>query len=160
MRYVADVLASSPRKRKAQGPQQAAPPPSSQGQHASPPFSHGGSSASGTPSGRRRGHSRQRSDMSSRGMENYGRPSSRHRHSESVVSTLSGVSPTHQQGFESATPGTPGGRSAPHRLSASEKSDTRESHQHEESDTKPEDRDSADRESSSRTSSKRDDTRD
>jgi hypothetical protein len=158
---VADVPASSPRKRKAQGPQQAAPPPSSQGQHASPPFSHGGSSASGTPSGRRRGHSRQRSDLSSRGMESYGRPSSRHRHSESLVSTLSGVSPTQQQGFESATPGgTPGGRSAPHRLSTSERSDTRQSQQHEGSDTKQEDRDSADRESSSRTSSKRDDTRD
>ncbi len=158
---MADVPASSPRKRKAQGPQQAAPPPSSQSQHASPPFSHGGSSTSGTPSGRRRGHSRQRSDLSSRGMDNYGRPSSRHRHSESVVSTLSGVSPTQQQGFESVTPGgTPGARNAPHRLSASERSDARQSQLQEGSDTKQEDRDSADRESSSRTSSKRDDTRD
>jgi hypothetical protein len=158
---VADVPASSPRKRKAQGPQQAAPLPSSQTQHTSPPFSHGGSSASGTPSGRRRGHSRQRSDLSSRGMESYGRPSSRHRHSESVVSTLSGISPTHQQGFESATPGgTPSARGAPHRLSASDRSDTRQSQQHEGSETRQEDRDSADRESSSRTSSKRGDTRD
>jgi hypothetical protein len=158
---VADVPTSSPRKRKAQGPQQAAPLPSSQARHTSPPFSHGGSSASVTPSGRRRGHSRQRSDLSSRGMENYGRPSSRHRNSESVVSTLSGVSPTQQQGFESATPsGTPGGRNAPHRLSASERSDTRHSQQYDGPDTKQEDRDSADRESSSRTSSKRDDTKD
>ena len=118
--YVADVLASSPRKRKAQGPQQAAPPPSSQGQHASPPFSHGGSS-SDTPSGRRRGHSRQRSDLSSPGMESYGRPSSRHRHSESPVSTLSGVSPTQQQGFETATPeGTSSDQSALHRFRRSE----------------------------------------
>jgi hypothetical protein len=97
---------SSPKKRKAQGPQQAAPPPSSQPQFNSPPFSHGGSSATGTPSSRRR-HSRQRSDVSSRGLESYGQPSSRHRHTES------GVSPTsRQQGFDQATATTSEGVSS------------------------------------------------
>ncbi|KAF8862875.1 hypothetical protein BDZ45DRAFT_160081 [Acephala macrosclerotiorum] len=69
---------SSPKKRKATGPQQPAPPPTSQPQYTSPPFSQTGSSVSNTPSSRRRGHSRQRSDMSSRGLDFYGRPSSRH----------------------------------------------------------------------------------
>ncbi|KAH9220023.1 hypothetical protein DL95DRAFT_290718 [Leptodontidium sp. 2 PMI_412] len=68
---------SSPKKRKATGPQQAAPPPTSQPQYTSPPFS--GSSVSNTPSSRRRGHSRQRSDLSARGLDSYGRPLSRHR---------------------------------------------------------------------------------
>ncbi|KUJ15510.1 uncharacterized protein LY89DRAFT_588059 [Mollisia scopiformis] len=68
---------SSPKKRKATGPQQPAPPPTSQPQYTSPPFSRTGSSVSNTPSSRRRGHSRQRSDMSSRGLDSYGRPSSR-----------------------------------------------------------------------------------
>ncbi|KAI0181414.1 hypothetical protein GGR52DRAFT_35932 [Hypoxylon sp. FL1284] len=53
----------SPKKRKATGPQQAAPPPSQRfrsppaGQHSAIPFSN--------PPGRGRGHSRQRSDISS-----------------------------------------------------------------------------------------------
>ncbi|OTA57309.1 hypothetical protein K449DRAFT_398701 [Hypoxylon sp. EC38] len=56
----------SPKKRKATGPQQAAPPPS-QARFRSPPFGqHGGpSTLSNPPPGRRRGHSRQRSDISS-----------------------------------------------------------------------------------------------
>ncbi|KAI0096502.1 hypothetical protein F4814DRAFT_131901 [Daldinia grandis] len=56
----------SPKKRKATGPQQAPPPPS-QARFRSPPFGqHGGSSTlSNPPPGRRRGHSRQRSDVSS-----------------------------------------------------------------------------------------------
>lgn len=70
---------SSPKKRKATGPQQAAPPPTSQPQYTSPPFSQTGSSVSNTPSSRRRGHSRQRSDLSARGLDSYGRPLSRHR---------------------------------------------------------------------------------
>ncbi|KXJ96955.1 hypothetical protein Micbo1qcDRAFT_4393 [Microdochium bolleyi] len=49
----------SPRKRKATGPQQPPPPPSSQIRTRSPPFGHKSASA------RHRGHSRQRSDMSS-----------------------------------------------------------------------------------------------
>ncbi|KAI1471550.1 uncharacterized protein F4812DRAFT_183491 [Daldinia caldariorum] len=55
----------SPKKRKATGPQQAPPPPS-QARFRSPPFGqHSGSSAlSNPPPGRRRGHSRQRSDVS------------------------------------------------------------------------------------------------
>ncbi|KAK9424685.1 hypothetical protein SUNI508_03562 [Seiridium unicorne] len=57
----------SPRKRKATGPQQPAPPPNTQASRRSPPFSHsaGSSTLSNPPPGRRRGHSRQRSDMSS-----------------------------------------------------------------------------------------------
>ncbi|KAI2634280.1 hypothetical protein GGS26DRAFT_590123 [Hypomontagnella submonticulosa] len=55
----------SPKKRKATGPQPAAPPPS-QARFRSPPFGqHGGSTLSNPPPGRRRGHSRQRSDVSS-----------------------------------------------------------------------------------------------
>jgi len=91
---------SSPKKRKAQGPQQAAPPPTSQPQYTSPPFSQTGSSVSNTPSSRRRGHSRQRSDISSRGHDSYGRPTSRHRHTESGFSTQSGTSPTQPTGQE------------------------------------------------------------
>ncbi|KAI1761688.1 hypothetical protein GGR53DRAFT_459219 [Hypoxylon sp. FL1150] len=54
----------SPKKRKATGPQQAAPPPSQR--FRSPPVTHGGpTTLSNPPPGRRRGHSRQRSDISS-----------------------------------------------------------------------------------------------
>ncbi|KAI6092772.1 hypothetical protein F4821DRAFT_110856 [Hypoxylon rubiginosum] len=54
----------SPKKRKATGPQQAAPPPSQR--FRSPPIQHGGpTTLSNPPPGRRRGHSRQRSDISS-----------------------------------------------------------------------------------------------
>lgn len=76
---------SSPKKRKATGTQQAAPPPTSLPQYTSPPFSQTGSSIS-TPSSRRRGHSRQRSDMSARGLDSYGRPLSRHRHTDAAYS--------------------------------------------------------------------------
>ena len=51
----------SPRKRKATGPQPAAPAPP-QARNRSPPFSQ---QISNPPPGRRRGHSRQRSDISS-----------------------------------------------------------------------------------------------
>ncbi|KAI0378456.1 hypothetical protein F5Y04DRAFT_291030 [Hypomontagnella monticulosa] len=54
----------SPKKRKATGPQPAAPPPS-QARFRSPPFGQHGSTLSNPPPGRRRGHSRQRSDVSS-----------------------------------------------------------------------------------------------
>ncbi|KAI0137372.1 hypothetical protein BJ170DRAFT_590304 [Xylariales sp. AK1849] len=56
----------SPRKRKATGPQPAAPPPNTQARYRSPPFnqSAGSSALSNPPPGRRRGHSRQRSDVS------------------------------------------------------------------------------------------------
>ncbi|CAG8982118.1 hypothetical protein HYALB_00003210 [Hymenoscyphus albidus] len=77
---------SSPKKRKVTGPQQPAPPPTSQPQYTSPPFSQ---TRSSTPSSRRRGHSRQRSDLSARGLDSYGRPSSRHRHTEGSFSTQS-----------------------------------------------------------------------
>ncbi|KAG0645355.1 hypothetical protein D0Z07_8897 [Hyphodiscus hymeniophilus] len=76
----------SPKKRKATGPQQPAPPPTSQPQYTSPQFSQTGSSVSNTPSSRRRGHSRQRSDLSARGIDSY-RPSSRQRPTESGFAT-------------------------------------------------------------------------
>ncbi|TVY40952.1 hypothetical protein LSUB1_G003108 [Lachnellula subtilissima] len=90
---------SSPKKRKATGPQQPAPPPTSQPQYRSPPFSQAGSSVSNTPSSRRRGHSRQRSDLSARGLDSYGRPASRHRHTESSFSGQSVPSPPNQGQF-------------------------------------------------------------
>ncbi|CAJ2511505.1 Uu.00g071300.m01.CDS01 [Anthostomella pinea] len=57
----------SPRKRKATGPPQSGPPPTSQTRLRSPPFVQQGgpSMLSNPPPGRRRGHSRQRSDISS-----------------------------------------------------------------------------------------------
>ncbi|AEO71401.1 uncharacterized protein THITE_124386 [Thermothielavioides terrestris NRRL 8126] len=60
-------VGESPRKRKAPGPQQPAPPPTTTltGQrHRSPPFSHS-TGLSNPPPGRRRGHARQRSDLES-----------------------------------------------------------------------------------------------
>ncbi|KAK6612025.1 hypothetical protein H4I96_01238 [Botrytis cinerea] len=94
---------SSPKKRKATGPQQPAPHPTSLPQYTSPSFSQTGSSVSGTPSSRRRGHSRNRSDVSARGADSYGRPSSRHRHTESGFSTQSLTSPVHSQSQEQAS---------------------------------------------------------
>jgi hypothetical protein len=105
---------SSPKKRKATGPQQAAPPPTSQPQYTSPPFSQTGSSVPNTPSSRRRGHSRQRSDLSARGLESFGRPGSRHRHTESGFSTQGVASPTEAQGSE---PGTTSVSAEPRRRS-------------------------------------------
>lgn len=157
--HVADVHASSPRKRKAQGP-----PPTSQPPHLmSPSFSQGGSSTAVTPSGRRRGHSRQRSDNSSRGLDSYSRHTRSRRQSESVVSSQSGVSPTQQQGFETTAPESmSSARTGTRRTSTL---DSRHSQLYERqplptgSEMKTEDRDSAERESSSGTSSKRDDPR-
>ncbi|KAK4189998.1 hypothetical protein QBC35DRAFT_118171 [Podospora australis] len=57
-------VGESPRKRKAVGPQTAAPPPSTQ-RLRSPPFSQQSAALSNPPPGRRRGHSRQRSDLGS-----------------------------------------------------------------------------------------------
>lgn len=102
---------SSPKKRKATGAQQAAPPPTSQPQYNSPPFSQGGSSVSNTPSSRRRGHSRQRSDLSARGTESH-RPSSRHRHTESGFTSQGMGSPSGpEQGPVAAVFGEPRRRS-------------------------------------------------
>ena len=59
---------SSPKKRKAQGPHAAPPPPTSAPQsHTSPSFSHVSTSSTSTPG--RRGHARSRSDASARGTE-------------------------------------------------------------------------------------------
>lgn len=82
---------SSPRKRKATGSQQPAPPPTSQPQYTSPPFSQGSASVSSTPQGRRRGHSRQRSDVSARGFD-YGR-SNRHPKTEGGFTSRNLASP-------------------------------------------------------------------
>ena len=59
---------SSPKKRKAQGPHAAPPPPTSAPpSHTSPAFSHVSTSSTSTPG--RRGHARARSDASARGAE-------------------------------------------------------------------------------------------
>lgn len=58
-------VSESPKKRKATGPQPGAPPPSSHQRFRSPPFSHTTGSLANPPAGRRRGHARQRSDLSS-----------------------------------------------------------------------------------------------
>lgn len=100
---------SSPKKRKATGPQQPAPPPTSQPQYTSPPFSQ---TRSSTPSSRRRGHSRQRSDLSARGLDSYGRPSSRHRH-ESSFNTQSMASPRPAMSVEQVQPRRRSGGSNP-----------------------------------------------
>ncbi|KAH9881091.1 hypothetical protein J1614_001584 [Plenodomus biglobosus] len=73
---------SSPKKRKAQGPHQPAPPPTSAPQYTSPSFSHISSSSASTPG--RRGHARGRSDASQRGPEAASGPLSRR-------STVSGL---------------------------------------------------------------------
>ncbi|KAL8775522.1 MAG: hypothetical protein Q9209_000018 [Squamulea sp. 1 TL-2023] len=61
--YLRSDYTSSPKKRKATGPHQAAPAPSSGVPETSPSFSQ---TSSGSASGRRRGRSRQHSDASSR----------------------------------------------------------------------------------------------
>ncbi|KAI8931391.1 hypothetical protein NX059_011723 [Plenodomus lindquistii] len=73
---------SSPKKRKAQGPHQPAPAPTSAPQYTSPSFSHISSSSASTPG--RRGHARGRSDASQRGPEGAGGSMSRR-------STVSGL---------------------------------------------------------------------
>lgn len=95
---------SSPKKRKATGPQQPAPPPTSQPHYTSPPFSHGGSSVSNTPQARRRGHSRQRSDVSARGFGDYGR-NNRHRPEAGFTSSnLQSPIQVSEQGHHSSEP--------------------------------------------------------
>ncbi|OAL43906.1 hypothetical protein IQ07DRAFT_579274 [Pyrenochaeta sp. DS3sAY3a] len=67
---------SSPKKRKAQGQHQPAPPPTSAPQsYTSPSFSHISTSSTSTPG--RRGHARARSDASTRGPEGSSGPVSR-----------------------------------------------------------------------------------
>ncbi|OWP05636.1 hypothetical protein B2J93_1685 [Marssonina coronariae] len=107
---------SSPKKRKATGPQQSAPAPTSQPQYTSPPFSQTASSVSNTPSGRRRGHSRQQSDLSTRGLDSFGRPLSRHRH-EGGFTSRGVASPPHQQ-QSSVSTAEPCRQSGPHSVSS------------------------------------------
>jgi hypothetical protein len=59
------TVGESPRKRKAAGTQPAAPPPSQHPRLRSPPLTLHSGTLSNPPPGRRRGHSRQRSDLSS-----------------------------------------------------------------------------------------------
>ncbi|KAF1919357.1 hypothetical protein BDU57DRAFT_139210 [Ampelomyces quisqualis] len=69
-------FASSPKKRKAQGPHPPPPPPTSAPQsHTSPSFSHVSASSTSTPG--QRGHARGRSDASARGQEASSAPVSR-----------------------------------------------------------------------------------
>ncbi|KAI9046589.1 hypothetical protein LZ554_009333 [Drepanopeziza brunnea f. sp. 'monogermtubi'] len=94
---------TSPKKRKATGPQQAAPAPTSESRHTSPPFSQTGSFVSNPPSSRRRGHSR---DLPARGMDSFGRPLSRHRHdgftSQGLTSPVHSYAPEQQTNNASA----------------------------------------------------------
>lgn len=79
----------SPKKRKTTTTNQGGSGQSSQAAHeTSPPFSQ--TSSSSTPSGRRGGHSRQRSDASSRGYDTLGRPTSRQRQPESAHTSAPG----------------------------------------------------------------------
>ncbi|KAI9696067.1 MAG: hypothetical protein M1836_005898 [Candelina mexicana] len=80
---------TSPKKRKAQGGHEPKPPPS---HYTSPPFSQ--SSAASTPSGRRRAHSQQLSDVSTRAYDSHGRPVSRQRQSDAGSAPGSGTTGT------------------------------------------------------------------
>ncbi|KAI9674158.1 MAG: hypothetical protein M1817_001976 [Caeruleum heppii] len=93
---------SSPKKRKATGAHQSAPPPSqSQTSYTSPPFSQSGSAAS-TPSGRRPAHMRNRSDASSSRTYDSARPPSRPRQRDGGNGGSSG-------GLNSGAQGPPSG---------------------------------------------------
>ena len=94
--------APSPKKRRTATNQAGSGQSSQVAPETSPPFSQ--TSSSSTPSGRRGGHSRQRSDASSRGYDKLGRPTSRQRQQESTSTNAPGSgqigSTAHQ------TPGT------------------------------------------------------
>ncbi|KAL8982816.1 MAG: hypothetical protein Q9177_005159 [Variospora cf. flavescens] len=74
--YLRSDFTNSPKKRKATGAHQAAPPPSSGPPDTSPSFSH---TSSGSNSGKRQGRSRQHSDASSRAVNDP--PGARHHRS-------------------------------------------------------------------------------
>ncbi len=78
----------SPKKRKTTTNQGGSGQTSQAAHETSPPFSQ--TSSSSTPSGRRGGHSRQRSDASSRGYDTLGRPTSRQRQPESAHTSAPG----------------------------------------------------------------------
>ncbi|KAI9761554.1 MAG: hypothetical protein M4579_000945 [Chaenotheca gracillima] len=105
----ASEYTSSPKKRKAHGPHQPAPPPSSHPSQTSPSFSQTGSAAS-TP-GRRPGHSRHRSDASTRTYDSYGRAPSRPHQMESTSNSAQPGSGTtgQQSGASSASMGDASG---------------------------------------------------
>ncbi|KAF2631533.1 hypothetical protein BU25DRAFT_190490 [Macroventuria anomochaeta] len=90
---------SSPKKRKAQGPHAAPPPPTSAPQsYTSPSFSYVSTSSTSTPG--RRGHARARSDASARGAEG----------TMSRRSTVSGLANETRQSYIQDPPRAPEGR--------------------------------------------------
>lgn len=158
---MADAQISSPRKRKAQGP------PAGALSRNSPPLAFGGgSSTASTPMGRRRAHSRTDSEVSGRGPDSYSRHSDRHRHTGSLVSSRSGVSPTHPPSLDSTPSGGIPYSAGARGLHGNEQADPRRTLHHERRalppgpDMKIEEGDSAEPGSSSRTSSKREESRD
>ncbi|KAI4092056.1 MAG: hypothetical protein LQ348_005394 [Seirophora lacunosa] len=90
--YLRSDFANSPKKRKATGAHQAAPPPSSGPPETSPSFSH---TSSGSNSGRRRGRSRQHSDASSRAVND---PSGGRHHRSRTESGRQSVSEAESSG--------------------------------------------------------------
>ncbi|KAL8807780.1 MAG: hypothetical protein Q9200_004528 [Gallowayella weberi] len=124
--YLRSDYTNSPKKRKATGAHQAAPPPSSGPPETSPAFSH---TSSGSASGRRRGRSRQHSDASSRAVQDP--PGARHYRSrtesgrQSVSEAENGsqrhnsaqpeTRPSHQQQHHPAGPATNTRRDPPER---------------------------------------------
>ncbi|KAK4455491.1 hypothetical protein QBC34DRAFT_420273 [Podospora aff. communis PSN243] len=123
-------VGESPRKRKAPGPQQPAPPPSSSQRFRSPPFSHS-TGLSNPPPGRRRGHSRQRSDLGSYRARGRGESFAAHREASPMHHMGAGyhretgeTSPQHpppqqqQQQAPQQAPQPPSGRSGAHSVSS------------------------------------------
>ncbi|KAL8967722.1 MAG: hypothetical protein Q9183_002786 [Haloplaca sp. 2 TL-2023] len=84
--YLRSDYTNSPKKRKATGAHQAAPPPSSGPNQTSPSFSH---TSSGSQSGRRRNRSRNHSDASSRAINDV---AGYHRHRSRTASGRQSVS--------------------------------------------------------------------
>lgn len=121
----------SPRKRKAVGPQQPAPPPSSSQRYRSPPFSQS-VGLSNPPPGRRRGHSRQRSDLGSYRARGRGESFGLHREASPMHPGPAGFAASREGGGELASqqqqqqqqhhaqhhPQAPPGRSGAHSVSS------------------------------------------
>ncbi|KAL8977879.1 MAG: hypothetical protein Q9205_006412 [Flavoplaca limonia] len=108
--YLRSDYTNSPKKRKATGPHQAAPAPSSGPPETSPSFSH---TSSGSASGRRPGRSRQHSDASSRAVHE---PSGVRHHRSRTESGRQSVSEAESgsQRHNSAQPETRGSHQQQH----------------------------------------------
>ncbi|KAL8665059.1 MAG: hypothetical protein Q9168_007791 [Polycauliona sp. 1 TL-2023] len=108
--YLRSDYTNSPKKRKATGPHQAAPAPSSNLPETSPAFSH---TSSGSASGRRRVRSRQHSDASSRAVHE---PPSMRPHRSQTESRRQSVSEAESssQRHDSAQPETRGSQQQQH----------------------------------------------